>query len=147
LRVEYDTKIENGQNVKLKDAKGHDLPEHNWVWSAQGLISMHYPERWGYLLFSDHTADDVVFEMPYAEQQKRYLWLIYYRQKEWFKEHGEYTLSLNELGIESGYNILKKFNNLRLEATKYQFMAFIKDDESKTAFTINEEGLVGSFNP
>src|ERR1700754_377483 len=53
-RVEYDTKVENGQNVKLKDeVTGRDLPEHNWVWSAQGVINMHYPERWGFLVFSD----------------------------------------------------------------------------------------------
>ncbi|HZX28934.1 MAG TPA: carbohydrate-binding family 9-like protein [Telluria sp.] len=26
--------------------------EDNWVWSPQGLIDMHVPSRWGYLLFS-----------------------------------------------------------------------------------------------
>jgi len=26
--------------------------EDNWVWSPQGLIDMHVPARWGYLLFS-----------------------------------------------------------------------------------------------
>jgi hypothetical protein len=142
-RVEYDTQVQNGQNVKLKDAaSGRDLPEHNWVWSSQGVINMHYPERWGYLLFSNHTADDVVFEMPYAEQQKKYLWLIYYRQKEWYRQNQQYASSLKELGIESGYNILKKFNNLRLEATKRQFMALINDEENKITYTINQDGLV-----
>ncbi|CAN5762334.1 hypothetical protein BH10ACI4_BH10ACI4_11070 [soil metagenome] len=27
--------------------------EDNWVWSPQGLINMHVPERWGYLRFAD----------------------------------------------------------------------------------------------
>ena len=27
--------------------------EDNWVWSPQGVIDMHVPERWGYLHFSD----------------------------------------------------------------------------------------------
>ena len=145
-RVEYDTRIENGENVKLKDeTTGRDLPEHNWVWSAQGVINMHYPERWGYLVFSNQPNGDEKFEMPYAELQKKYLWLVYYRQKEWFKQNHEYAQSLKELGIESGYNILKKFNNLQLEATKRQFLASIDTDGSnKITYTINQDGLVES---
>lgn len=27
------------------------LPEDNWVWSPQGEIDMHIPDRWGYLTF------------------------------------------------------------------------------------------------
>jgi len=142
-RVEYDTNIQNGQYIKVKDAaSGRDLSEHNWVWSAQGLINMHYPERWGYLLFSDHEADDVVFEMPYAELQKKYLWLVYYKQKEWYRQNHSYAPSLKELGLESGYNILKKINNLQLEATKHQFMALINDEENKITYTINKDGFV-----
>lgn len=30
--------------------------EDNWVWSPQGVINMHVPERWGYLHFSGKTA-------------------------------------------------------------------------------------------
>jgi hypothetical protein len=26
-------------------------PEENWVWSPQGVINMHVPDRWGYLEF------------------------------------------------------------------------------------------------
>jgi hypothetical protein len=25
--------------------------EDNWVWSPQGVVNMHVPERWGYLVF------------------------------------------------------------------------------------------------
>ncbi|MDN5289309.1 MAG: hypothetical protein JWR38_5583 [Mucilaginibacter sp.] len=142
LRVEYDTQVKNGQYEKLKDSTGYDRPEHNWSWSSQGVINMHYPERFGYLLFSDHKADDEIFEMPYAELQKKYLWLIYYRQKEWFKHSNEYAPSLDALGIKSGYNILKKFNNLQLEATKHQFMASITDADNKITYTINQDGFV-----
>ena len=28
-----------------------NLPEDNWVWSPQGAINMHLPERWGRLRF------------------------------------------------------------------------------------------------
>lgn len=142
-RVQYDTQIQNGQNVKLKDAvSGRDQPEHNWVWSPQGVINMHYPERWGYLLFSDHSADDTTFEMPYAELQKKYLWLVYYRQQKWYEQKHQYAQSLKELNIKSSYNILKKINNLQLEAGKHQFMVLINDEENKITYTINQDGLV-----
>jgi hypothetical protein len=144
-RVQYNTQVLNGQYVKLKDTSGRDLPEHNWVWSPQGVINMHYPERWGYLLFSD--ANDVVFEMPYTELQKRYLWLIYYRQKAWFRDHHQYALKLGQLDVKSGYNILKKFNNLRLEATAQQFIASVTDEENNIIYTINQDGFVGPDPP
>lgn len=30
--------------------------EDNWVWSPQGVINMHVPERWGYLHFSGNAS-------------------------------------------------------------------------------------------
>jgi len=45
-RVEWDTDIVNHSYTKVE---GH--PEHNWVWSPQGMIDMHQPEQWGYVKF------------------------------------------------------------------------------------------------
>jgi hypothetical protein len=141
-RVEYDTKVHNGKYVKLQDNAGHDLPEHNWVWSNQGLINMHYPERWGYLLFSDQEADDVKFEMPYAEEQKKYLWLVYYKQKQWYKDHHEYLASLKDLGIDDKITVSGNDNELKLEATPHQFIAYISDTKTNATYTIDQDGLV-----
>lgn len=140
-RVEYDTKIQNNRNVKLKDAKGYDLPEHNWSWSPQGEINMHSPEHWGYLLFSKSNDADIAFTLPYAEQQKKYLWLIYYRQKQWYKAHQQYTESLADLGIENTYPIAGKDNKLTLEASKSQFKAYINAGSNGTSLSINHEGF------
>ena len=46
-RVEWHTNVENGKYVKPKGEK-----EDNWVWSPQGLINMHVPDRWGFVRFS-----------------------------------------------------------------------------------------------
>ncbi len=47
-RVQWQLDIVDGQYVKRSNPDtGEPLPEDNWVWSAQGLIAMHYPERWG----------------------------------------------------------------------------------------------------
>jgi hypothetical protein len=145
-RVEWDTKFRDGEYVKLKDSKGNNLPEHNWVWSAQGVVNMHYPERWGYLQFSKSSAAQT-FTLPYAEEQKQYLWLIYYREKEWYSKHGSYAPSLQLFDLTSEVKIAGQMNNLVLEATAHQFMAFVTDQKNNASYTINQEGLVTRITP
>jgi len=139
-RVEWDTQPAGDRYIKLKDTLGHNLPEHNWVWSQQGVVNMHYPERWGYLQFTKQ-AGPVNFTLPYGEEQKKYLWLVYYKQKEWFAKHHNYALSLKQLGISGKVKVEGKLNQLSMEATKHQFMAFIKAD-SQPAFSIDQDGFV-----
>jgi hypothetical protein len=143
-RVEWDTKVVDGKYVKLKDSTGRNLPEHNWVWSAQGVINMHYPEHWGYLQFNKGNAN--TFTMPYAEQQKRYLWLIYYQEKLWHKDHHAYVQSLESFGLSGNVTVNSNINNLQIEATDHQFMAFITDEKDKITWTINQDGLISQLN-
>lgn len=141
-RVEWDTKVVDGKYVKLTDDKGKPLPEHNWSWSPQGLIAMHCPERWGYMQFSKQPINSVTFNLPYAEEQKKYLWLIYYRQKQWLSEHKTYAATLHDLAIDEHVSINNKENTLQLEATNHQFMALIKSSGGKEAWAINQLGMV-----
>lgn len=46
-RVEWQHEIVNGQYRKVPNTK-----EDNWVWSPQGVVDMHRPEKWGYVRFS-----------------------------------------------------------------------------------------------
>jgi hypothetical protein len=46
-RVEWRHRIVDGRYEKVPDTR-----EDNWVWSPQGKINMHVPERWGYVMFS-----------------------------------------------------------------------------------------------
>lgn len=141
-RVEWGTKVVNGRYVKETDASGHVKPEHNWVWSPQGLVDMHFPERWGYLQFTRKDTGKMAFSLPYAERQKRYLWLAYYREKLWVQKHGKFSPALKELGLESAVVVNNHPNSLKLEATDHQFMALITDKTDGITWTINQEGLV-----
>lgn len=47
-RVEWRVSIQDGKYVKLPGFK-----EDNWVWSPQGLIDMHVPQKWGFVRFVD----------------------------------------------------------------------------------------------
>ena len=46
-RVEWKLEVIDGRYRKT------GLPEDNWVWSPQGVINMHLPERWGNVVFTD----------------------------------------------------------------------------------------------
>jgi hypothetical protein len=146
-RVNWHTDIIEGQYVKRKDQAGKNLREENWVWSPIGVINMHYPERWGYLYFSKQSkpSEAPQFVLPYGEKQRQYLWLTYYRQKEYFGKNRKYASTLAELGIKpTTFDIDGKKNTLKMEATNGQFSAVIESAESR--ITINDEGLTREMN-
>ena len=101
-RVEWRTEIKDGKYVKVVDPEtGKSLPEDNWVWSAQGLINMHYPEMWGFVQFSSMVAGSGkdTFEMKFEEKAKWSLRQIYYREREYFLTHGRFTDEFSSLGL------------------------------------------------
>jgi hypothetical protein len=138
-RVQWETEIKNGKYIKKRNSEGKTLPENNWVWSPQGVINMHFPERWGYLKFvKDGAQAGSSFELPDQEKLRNYLWLIYYRQKEFQRKNKHYAPSLKELGITS--DIVETGAKLDMEATAKQFRATIRS--ASHSLSINHEGLV-----
>lgn len=143
-RVEWDTRVAGNKNPKVQDTTGKDLPEHNWVWSPQGVINMHYPERWGYLQFTRQPG--TTWQLPQAELRKQYLWLVYYRQQEFKKKTGHYAATLGELNVTPQATAGKQANQLQLAATPYQFTATLTATGS-AALRINDEGLIETLKP
>jgi hypothetical protein len=140
-RVQWDTEVIDGKYRKKKNNQGRFLPEHNWVWSPQGIINMHYPERWGYLQFTRNAEAAKSFSLPYHEKQKQNLWSIYYRQKEYFSKNKKYAQTLKDLKWDQPLiNVEGVQNKMKLEATTRQFTAYIHDDQD--GWSINDEGLV-----
>ena len=142
-RVEWDVEIKDGIYIKKKGSDGRNLPEHNWVWSPQGVVNMHYPERWGYVFFSKPETGKAPaeYKIPYSDIQKKHLWLVYYLQKEYQQKNQTYAKDLKELGInEAVFKIEGKDNQLWMEATSRQFMVYISNDEN--VHSVNDEGLV-----
>jgi hypothetical protein len=71
-RVQWDVKVNNdGQYEKSPCCQSCATPgseaEDNWVWSKQGEVAMHLPERWGILQFSSGSPLDGE-EMKYYEE-------------------------------------------------------------------------------
>lgn len=146
-RVQWETEIINGAYVKKKDNNGTSLPENNWVWSPQGIIDMHAPERWGYIQFTKNEVGTTLpkFEIPYTELQRQYLWLVYYKQNAYKQKNGIYAKSLKQLGIQELPLIDNVKNRLTMESTSNQFSATISSSDS-FPIQINQEGYIHSLN-
>lgn len=143
-RVEWHTEIVEGKYYKIKDADTNKfLSEENWVWSEQGVINMHFPERWGLAVFSTNRVggDKISFRFPDEEILGRFLWLIYYKQQNYKKENGKFARSLSDLRLneniktESGENI-----SLKLETIESEFNAYV-DNSKGLKLSINQDGL------
>jgi hypothetical protein len=90
-RVEWRVDVVDGQYRKQPNK-----PEDNWVWSPQGVIDMHRPERWGIVQFS---TDDSAFRPDAAQSVRDDLHEVYYAQRAHFLKEGRYASKLSVLGL------------------------------------------------
>ena len=99
-RVQWLVDVTDGRYAKrLRPGTQDPLPEHNWVWSPQGAINMHMPERWGHVLFSNVPAGggtESFVEDP-NERVKWALRRLYYRQRRFRDVNGRYAATLDAL--------------------------------------------------
>ncbi len=141
-RVEWHLNVKNGVYEKATDPKtGRTLPEDNWVWSPQGLINMHYPEMWGFLQFSDKVVGDGKSDFLWnpVEDAKWDLRLVYYAERQYFENHGEFTPDLSKLDLKelplSGYSLPPK-----VYVTPSLFEGIIQNTDGKTSVHIEQDG-------
>ena len=144
-RVQWQTEIKDGKYHRKTDpATGRLLPEYNWVWSPQGIINMHYPERWGLLQFSKNQVDGekIEFKNSTLSELQKYLWLVYYSQKKYQAENGKYATELSGISMPETINSGSAGAlNFELIATPYQFMLFLTS-ENGTKMSVNENGVI-----
>lgn len=91
-RVEWQININDGKYIKVPNTR-----ESNWVWSPQGVIDMHRPERWGYVQFSRAKAAPFVSDS--AAPARDALHDVYYAQRSFRNQHGRWAANLDELAL------------------------------------------------
>jgi hypothetical protein len=91
-RVEWLTELIEGSYRKVPDKR-----EDNWVWSPQGIIDMHRPEKWGYVQFTQ--TEVATFRPDPALPARDLLQEIYYAQRDYKENHTRWAQSLDELGV------------------------------------------------
>lgn len=150
-RVQWDlTKDEKGYQRK-KSRQGRVLPEHNWVWSPQGIVNMHAPERWGYLFFAkDSSVHGINTDtIPLIELQKQVLWKCYYKEHFQFSSRQKFALTLGELGVESEKVTLMDPHTgkpmhytLALTAGENWFRVALKDQKGAEKMALDQNGMI-----
>lgn len=93
-RVEWRHEIVDGKYRRVPKTK-----EDNWVWSPQGVIDMHRPERWGYVQFTTAKPGAAEFRPDPAGPVRQLLHQVYYTQRVHREKHGRWARSLDELGL------------------------------------------------
>ena len=99
-RVNWQTKIRDGKYEKETEIGSEMvLPAHNWVWSPQGVVSMHQPETWGFVQFSRHPpgAKQARWLEDVDDSIKWFLRHIYYEQAELYRKTGAFAEDLKML--------------------------------------------------
>lgn len=144
-RVQWQTEVVDGIYKRKTDSvSGRILSEYNWVWSPQGVINMHFPERWGMIQFSEKPANGEIVEFKTREKDElvQYLWLVYYKQKKFQAENKRYAATLSEISVPETI-VTKNAGTIQLEltATPHQFL--IKSTTGNGAtMSLNENGIL-----
>ncbi|KKO53901.1 carbohydrate-binding family 9-like protein [Paenibacillus sp. DMB20] len=134
-RVEWQTEVRDGEYRKvLNPETGKPYPEDNWVWSPMGLINMHYPELWGYVVFADNDTPQI-FELPQDEMIKWELRKLYYRQRNYFEAHGKFTEDKKQLMGDDSWTV-----DPVIETTRSLFQITAPSSDGEGVFCIREDG-------
>jgi hypothetical protein len=93
-RVELEHEVVGGKYRKKKGSL-----DRNWVWSPQGMVDMHRPERWGYVQFSTAAPGTAAFRPDPTGPARHLLHRVYYAQRAFREEHDTWARSLAQLGL------------------------------------------------
>lgn len=101
-RVEYDVEVDDqGRYQKKRKCQSCPQPgtahEDNWVWSPQGAINMHLPERWGLLQFEGPEVNAAQVSYYREWPSRGAAMAIYYAEKAYKAKQGNYTHRLQDL--------------------------------------------------
>jgi hypothetical protein len=134
-RVQWEHRVEDGRYVKTPVAGRGWKGEDNWVWSPQGLVAMHAPERWGFVTFVENAADKIADPRKSWREAYEVLMPVYYAQREYREEHGVFARRLADLDaspVEIGGE--QRMSKVDLEATDSAFNATLG------RWTVDQEG-------
>ena len=138
-RVNWEHTIKDGVYSRKKNDDEKYLKEYNWVWSPQGVINMHEPEKWGYVFFSSKELGSNSFVIPEDEQIKWEMYNLHRKQNLYFKKNKKWVLSLNELQ-ENDIIIRDKIIKFELENHKTGYNLSVISPFTKKELVLTDDG-------
>ena len=119
-RVEWQWQVVDGKYKKVEGTK-----EDNWIWTAQGIIDMHRPERWGYVVFVDPEKPSTEPRISNLVAIENRLMEVYHRQRAFHAKQGRFAQNLDELQIEPA--LLATLAGVELKLTPEGYLAQLVD--------------------
>ena len=139
-RVHWDFQLDSNTYERKKNKKEEVLPEYNWVWSPQGEVNMHQPEKWGYVYFSSKKAGQKdSFSISNDEKIKWQLFELYRKQKVYFKKNQKWITTIEKL-IPSNFVVDNKEVIPTLESHSLGWNIIIKSPFTQKKLIIREDG-------
>ena len=139
-RVQWQLDVVDGRYIRKRDnTSGKLLPERYNVWSPQGIVNLHYPERWGYVLFAD-TLSPKGFLSEENEKLKLALWKYYYLQQQYRRNNGKYAATIDQLDMMAAGLPAVKDAGIRMIANEKQFWIEGKAASSNEYISVDNEG-------
>jgi hypothetical protein len=137
-RVEWKHEVVDGRYRKVPNNR-----EDNWVWSPQGTIDMHRPERWGYVQFSTSPPGQVAYRPDAAGPIRDRLMQIYQAQAAFHERTKHWAANLDELALRDAAGLPP--HQLALRATNDGYVAtitFTPPDGNPQTWTIRQDSRI-----
>ncbi|MFO1062842.1 MAG: transglutaminase domain-containing protein [Pirellulales bacterium] len=137
-RVEWKFEVEEGKYVKAANTK-----EDNWIWSPQGIVDMHRPERWGFVTFVKQAPGSITISQPTELAVRDTLMEIYHRQRVFHAENKEWAASFEQLKFKP--KNLPGMKSSRLTSTADGFDAAIVISNatgSDSVWSVRQDSLI-----
>ncbi len=141
-RVQWQHEVADGKYRKVAGTK-----EDNWVWSPQGVVDMHWPERWGYLQFSTAKPGKDTFRTDADWPTRDMLHRVYFAERAYFMEKKSFTSEASKLNLQGVAVPLA--GTVQIEATKNGFEASLERPSVEPGgkprrYSINHEGRLAA---
>jgi hypothetical protein len=138
-RVQWKHEVLDGRYVRVPQGN-----EDNWVWSPQGVIDMHRPERWGYVQFAGVTFGEIAVRPDPTARGRELLHDIYYAERAHRRAHGRWGRTLAELGVVIPDDVrLLRAPLLEVTESLFQATLFLKPGPGVPArICIRQDALV-----
>lgn len=139
-RVNWEHQLTNGKYQRKKDANEKLLPEYNWVWSPQGVINMHEPEKWGYVYFSSKKAGEtVVFDIPNDDKIKWKLFELYRAQNDFKNRNKNWATRIKDI-LNTPISVEGETIQPILEHHSYGWTIVVESPFTNSILIIKEDG-------